>query len=200
MNYLFHMLLSGADEALLVGNFMGDFVKGPLGERFAPGIRRGVTLHRKIDSWAEQHPVCRRSRLRLDGRYGRYRGVMVDIFYDYCLVNDWGEWCAEPFAGYLARSREIIERHGGELPPELRRLVPVIFGELLPSYGSVAGIGSALARLSRRLRRENPLRGGESELLRCGDELMGDFRSFAPELFRFAAEFAGRDVVARENG
>lgn len=133
MNYLFHMLLSGADEELLVGNFMGDF-------------------------------------------------------------SDWGEWCAEPFAGYLARCREIIERHRGELPPELRRLVPVIFGELLPSYGSVAGIGSALARLSRRLRRENPLRGGEEELLRCGEELMGDFRAFAPELFRFAEESAGRDL------
>jgi acyl carrier protein phosphodiesterase len=30
MNFLFHMLLSGDDEKILVGNFMGDFVKGPL--------------------------------------------------------------------------------------------------------------------------------------------------------------------------
>ena len=51
MNFLFHMLLSGNDEQLLVGNFMGDFVKGPLQERFEPRIRQGVMLHRKIDSY-----------------------------------------------------------------------------------------------------------------------------------------------------
>ena len=53
MNFLFHMLLSGNDEQLLVGNFIGDFVKGPLQERFEPRIRQGVMLHRQIDSYAD---------------------------------------------------------------------------------------------------------------------------------------------------
>ena len=52
MNFLFHMLLSGTDDQILVGNFMGDFVKGPLLERFPERIRRGITLHRRIDSFA----------------------------------------------------------------------------------------------------------------------------------------------------
>ena len=34
MNFLFHMQLSGDDDQILVGNFMGDFVKGNLDGRF----------------------------------------------------------------------------------------------------------------------------------------------------------------------
>ena len=55
MNFLMHMFLSGEDERLLAGNFMGDFVKGPLLDRFPAGVMRGITLHRKIDSFASQN-------------------------------------------------------------------------------------------------------------------------------------------------
>jgi len=41
MNFLLHMLLSGNDEQILVGNFMGDFVKGPLTDRFPERIKQG---------------------------------------------------------------------------------------------------------------------------------------------------------------
>ena len=188
MNFLFHMLLSGADEQLLVGNFMGDFVKGPLQERFEPRIRQGVMLHRQIDSYAERHPLYRHSRHRLAAEYGRYRGVMVDIFFDYFLANDWDTWCEESFPDYLARTRAVVERHRPALPEALQRVAPIIFEELLPSYATVEGIGSALSRLSRRLTRTNPLHGGERELIRLHDELRCDFRAFAPEAFRFAGE------------
>jgi acyl carrier protein phosphodiesterase len=185
MNFLFHMLLSGDDHQLLTGNFMGDFVKGPLEGRFSPGIRSGVLLHRRIDSHAEGNPHFRSSRQRLDSGYGLYRGVLVDLFYDYFLVNSWRRWCDEPLAAYLARTRGIIEANRGSLPPAMHRLVPVIFDELLPSYGTVAGIGSALARISRRVQRPNPLAGGEAELRRHHDGLEADFLAFTPEMFRY---------------
>lgn len=187
MNFLMHMLLSGDDDQLLVGNFMGDFVKGPLGERFPPRVRQGVQLHRRIDSFAEQQPLFRQSRQRLAPAYGLYRGVMVDLFYDYFLVNDWADWCDEPFAAWLTRTRAVVERYRQDLPIELQRLVPTIFDELLPSYGRIEGIGHAFSRLSRRISRPNPLAGGEEEL-RCHHAgLQADFRDFMPEVSRFVA-------------
>jgi len=186
MNFLFHMILSGDDEQLLVGNFMGDFVKGPLQNRFPPRIRHGVYMHRKIDSHADRHPVYRRSRQRLSPEYGLFRGVMLDLFYDHLLCNGWEAWCEKPFDRYLAGARVAIERHRDSLPVEMRRLVPFIFHDLLPSYATIAGIGKALSRLSRRITRANPLCGGEAELRRNFDGLMEDFNLLTPELFRFA--------------
>jgi acyl carrier protein phosphodiesterase len=185
MNFIFHMLLSGNDDQLMVGNFMGDFVKGPLQGRFSPGIHRGVTLHRKIDSHADRHPLFRQSRHRLSGVYGLYRGVMVDIFYDYFLVNEWDQWSREPFDIFLSRTRSVVDLHREALPERMHNLVPVIFEELLPSYGTIDGIGSALQRLSRRIKRPNPLSGSEKELTDNLEELRSDFRAFTPEIFQF---------------
>lgn len=188
MNFLFHMLLSGDDDQLLVGNFMGDFVKGALEGRFHPRIRQGVQLHRRIDSYAEQHPLFRRSRYRLPDRYGLYRGVMVDLFYDHFLVNSWQEWSVEPFDSFLTRTRAVVEGHREDLPATLRPLLPMIFDELLPSYATVEGIGDALRRMSRRIIRPNPLAGSEQELRRLRPALRQDFYGFTPDLHRFAAQ------------
>ena len=195
MNFLFHMLLSGEDDQILVGNFMGDFVKGPLVGRFPERIRQGVLLHRRIDSFATRDDLFQQSRRRLDPQYGLYRGVLVDLFYDHFLVAEWPNWSDEPFEQYLVRTRLIIERQRAELPERLQNLVPVIFEELLPSYGEVSGIGVALERMSRRVTRVNPLAGGEVELLRHYDELHTDFRGFMPLVRRFAADFVAAAPV-----
>lgn len=188
MNFLFHMLLSGDDDQLLIGNFMGDFVKGNLQDRFAPRVRSGVLLHRRIDSYAEHHPLFRQSRHRLAPEYGLYRGVMVDLFYDYFLVNSWPDWSAEPFDRFLARTRGVVEEHRAALPPAMQPLVPVIFEELLPSYATIDGIGQAFSRMSRRVSRPNPLQGCETELSRHHGGLQTDFCAFTPDLCRFAVD------------
>ena len=194
MNFLCHMVLSGTDDQLLVGNFMGDFVKGTLQERFEPRIRDGVMLHRRIDSHADKHPLYRQSKYRIAKEYGLYRGVMVDMFYDYFLFNDWSTWCQEPLTDYLARSRTVVERHKDSLPEKMHRLVPIIFEELLPSYGTVEGIGNALNRLSRRLKRPNPLNGSEVELLRHYDGLQSDFQEFMPEILHFTRRVIDSEI------
>lgn len=190
MNFLFHMVLSGDDEQLLVGNFMGDFVKGPLQQgRFPDRIRRGVELHRRIDSYAERHPLFRRSRGRIDPAYGRYRGIMVDMFYDHLLVNDWGRWSQVPFADFLRLSRRAVESHRRIIPSPLLPLLPVIFDELLPSYNTVEGIARALARIARRVGRDNPLSGGERELVRLHGDFYDDFQLFTPDILTYASKF-----------
>jgi len=183
------MLLSGNDDELLVGNFMGDFVKGPLDDRFPARIRQGLTLHRRIDSFASQNELFQKSRRRIDAHFGLYRGVMVDIFYDHYLVVDWSNWSGEPLDEYLARSRRVISNHYGELPERLQKLVPYIFDELIPSYAEVRGIGNALERMSRRLTRSNPLAGGEKEMLRHYNDLRSDFSGFMPLVCKFVTDF-----------
>jgi acyl carrier protein phosphodiesterase len=197
MNFLLHMLLSGSDEQILVGNFMGDFVKGPLADRFAERIKQGITLHRRIDSFASRDALFQRSRLRLDTHYGLYRGVLVDLFYDHFLVREWDRWSDEPFDRYLTRTRSIIEGRKNELPERMQPLLPIIFEELLPSYGEVDGIGRALERMSRRVTRTNPLAGGESELLRHYDDLSSDFRGFMPLVQRCAEKFFAAESATK---
>lgn len=180
MNFLCHIYLSGDDDQLMIGNFMGDFVKGRLTGSFPPGIEQGLVLHRRIDSYASRSDLFQQSRRRLDPCYGHYRGVLVDLFYDHFLAAFWNSWSAEPLAGYIARTGAVISANKELLPERLQSLLPYIFSELLPSYAEVEGIGLALARMSRRIRRDNPLAGGEAELLRHYGDLQADFNAFLP--------------------
>lgn len=193
MNFLFHMYLSGDNEEVLVGNFMGDFVKGPLGDAYPPRILQGLMLHRKIDSFAQQDTDFQTSRLRLSPDVGLYRGVLVDLFYDHFLAKEWDSWSDIPFPDYLAWARSVIEKHLAIMPTQLQEFTPIIFNELLPSYKRISGIESALNRMSRRVKRVNPLAEGAGELTRHYEELKGDF-----ERFIIAAQHFSTDII--ENG
>ncbi len=188
MNFLFHLYLSGNDPELLVGNYMGDFVKGRLEGSFPPGIERGIRLHRRIDTFAGGNGHFLRSKRRLDPSLGHYRGVMVDLFYDHFLALNWDKYGCCPYGRYLADASRIVQSHAAFLPGSLHRLTPVIFGDLLPSYLEVEGIGRALGRMSSRIARPNPLGKGAGELRLHYEGLGGDFREFLPEVREFVRE------------
>ena len=196
MNILFHMYLSGNDPELLVGNFMGDFVKGPIGNAFAPRIGQGLRLHRKIDSFAQRNAHFQASRLRLAPQYGLYRGVFVDLFYDHFLAKEWDSWADTPLPDYIASTRTIIDKYLAIMPERLQEFVPIIFNELLPSYTSISGIESALLRMSRRVRRPNPLAEGGTELTTHYEELKADFVRFIIEAQHYTSEYivTGGDI------
>lgn len=188
MNYLFHLYLSGDDPDLLTGNFMGDFVKGRLGDDYPPRLRRGMELHRRIDSFAQNQPQFNRSRLRLSRDFGLYRGILVDLYYDHFLAVTWNDWSPETLDDYLHRVRRIVEERRSCLPERLQGILPVIFEDMIPSYREIEGIGAALARMSRRVKRENPLAGGGSELIRHYEGLHEDFLEFLPAALEFVKE------------
>ena len=57
MNFLAHSYLSGSDQKILVGNFIGDFVKGKQYENYDDSIQKGIILHREIDYYTDKHEV-----------------------------------------------------------------------------------------------------------------------------------------------
>ena len=189
MNFLFHLYLSGNDPDILTGNLMGDFVKGIIGDDYPPALRAGLVLHRRIDTFAQTQPLFRRSKVRIDPIYGLWRGVLVDLFYDHFLAVEWQQWSQVPFEAYLSRARDMVESNHSYLPERMQGILGVMFEELLPSYCEVQGIGRALERMSRRVRRSNPLCGAEQELLRNYEGLREDFRAFLPLALAFVEEF-----------
>jgi len=89
MNYLGHAFLSFGDEEILAGNMMGDHVKGKLAlAQYPSGISKGVIIHRKIDSFADNHSATTRAKLLFREDYRLYSGAIMDTLYDHFLAND----------------------------------------------------------------------------------------------------------------
>ena len=59
MNTLAHLHLSGDDPELILGNFIGDSVRGDEFSQLDERVQAGVMLHRKIDRFTDKHPVFR---------------------------------------------------------------------------------------------------------------------------------------------
>lgn len=182
LNYLFHLYLSDHSPEGLLGSLMGDFVKGRLDDTYPADIRRGIELHRRIDSFAHGNATVRRSLQRLDPSYRHYRGILVDVFYDHFLARNWSSHADMPLAAFARQVYLALETHHQMLPPGLQRIAPRMIGHnWLESYRDIDTIDTVLGRLATRLSRPNPLASGTEELRRHYQALENDFTSFLPE-------------------
>ncbi len=187
MNFLTHLFLSDGAPGLLVGNLMGDFVKGRLDGRFPADIEQGILLHREIDSFAAQNRHFLRSKRRLDPCFGLYRGVLVDLFYDHFLAAHWEDYADVPLSFFISDAWRVVCEYKEFLPDKLQRVMPLLFREWLPSYSNIGGIAAVLHRMSRfRLKRANRLCEGAEALSRHYGGFYSDFQEFFPELLAFS--------------
>lgn len=73
---------------MAVGNFIGDFVKGNSYDKYPLSFQEGILLHREIDHFTDNHPIFRETLDLIRPSFGRYSGIMADMYYDYLLASD----------------------------------------------------------------------------------------------------------------
>lgn len=89
LNYLGHAVLSENFGEKLMGNLIGDYVKGRIEHStYSEDINKGLLLHRKIDEFTDRHPACLRAKTLFRIDYKLYSGPIVDVIWDYFLAND----------------------------------------------------------------------------------------------------------------
>lgn len=196
MNHVAHCLLSVADPDLLLGNFIGDFVKGKAWQDFAPGIQRGILLHRAIDAFTDEHPAIRDSVARLRPYAGRYTAPVVDVLYDHLLCLEWERVSPDlPFDDFARWVYDSLDQRAGDMPAELQRRWPhMLNGRFLDGYRSRRGLEWALGLFNRRL--EGRLAVPELTDYFFGeiDVFLSDFRVFFPDLDRHVQQFRGQQT------
>lgn len=126
MNFLAHAHLSGNNEELMFGNFIADAVKGSHYNNYPEGIKNGIVLHRKIDSFTDTHPVFKKSLGRVRDRFGKYSGIVVDIFYDHFLAANWQEYHVDELAVYAQKVYGVLQDRYDLLPARTKRLLPYL--------------------------------------------------------------------------
>ncbi|HYC90661.1 MAG TPA: ACP phosphodiesterase [Thermoanaerobaculia bacterium] len=191
MNHLAHLFLAGTTPESLIGNLAGDFVKGPLRDRFAPGIHDGIMHHRRIDAFTDAHPAVAAFRRVLIPEHGHYARVIADMFLDHFLACRFDEYGGEPLEAFLSRTYATIDPHEELLPGMLRWVYPRMRDEgWLESYRDVDGIHLALTNMSRRFSRRPRLETATRHLTDSRAELERRFEEFFPEVMEFSSRTA----------
>lgn len=183
MNFLAHLLLSCEAEELMIGNFLGDFVKNRELPHFSQSIQQGVRLHRLIDTFTDAHPLVRQGTARMHARHGKYSGVVIDVLYDYVLANNWQEFGPGQLQDFADNAYQVLERHLHLMPQRLHDVVPrMIADNWLVRYGTQDGIAYTFSRLSRRVSRPEFLEDVLLTLEEQEEALTAEFRDFFPEI------------------
>ncbi|GAA0733554.1 acyl carrier protein phosphodiesterase [Aquimarina litoralis] len=186
MNFLAHIYLSGDDDELKIGNFIADSVKGKKFSQFPNQVQKGITLHRKIDSYTDSHPIVRESVLRLFPKYGHYSSVIVDILYDHFLAAYWNEFSNTPLEIYVADFYKLLETNYEILPKRVQDFLPYMFRDnWLLSYATIPGIGRILYQMNHRTKNRSKMNFAVIELEKYYSDFEKEFRTFFEELELF---------------
>ncbi len=183
MNFLAHIYLSGSSEPVLTGNFIADAVKGRKYDKYPDMVQYGIRLHRFIDSYTDAHPLVLKSKFLLNSGYGKYSGIVVDIFYDFFLSENWVHFSNIPLKEFIYTSYEILLRNSEYFPAEVKRYFPFfILKNWLERYGSVEGMEEVLTKMSLRTSLPDKTGFGISILQKHYTDFENHFMDFFPEL------------------
>ena len=153
MNFLAHLYLAGNDDELIIGNYIADSVKGNKYSLYPDRISKGIQMHREVDSFSDKNPVYLRSVHRLQPAYGKYSGIITDMFYDYFLANNWSFYSHVPLEKFCSEVYKILSANKRLMPEESRIILEYMTrNNWLYSYRTVEGIRMALEGMSRRMK------------------------------------------------
>lgn len=151
LNFLAHAYLSFADPEVLAGNMISDFVKGKKQFDYPPGIRRGIVLHRAIDSFTDQHPATKEAKEVFRPHYRLYSGAFVDVVYDHFLAADTGEFSETSLFEFSQQVYADLDLHSRWMPERFARMFPHMkTHNWLYHYRTREGTGHSLGGVVRR--------------------------------------------------
>lgn len=186
MNYLAHLYLAKDTPKSLIGNLLGDFMKGVDKKQFSIDIQQGIELHYKIDAYTDSHPMFREAKRLISSERRRYAGVLIDVFYDHFLAKYWNNYSSMTLKSFSQKVYAVLWHNQLILPDKLRQALPnMIEQDWLVSYQEIGGIEHALDRLAQRAKKGNLLIGSVEELTTHYEKFYLSFQVFFPELVRY---------------
>jgi len=202
MNYLAHLFLSPHNEDWHLGSLLGDFIKGPIDEQVhtahAQNVVKGIKLHRKIDVFSNQSNIFKRSAARINPRYRRFSGILIDMYFDHIIAKYWSQLHKTKLNEFSRYVYQVVLKDRPENPQSFRRVSQLIISEdWFQTYATVDGITRQIERLGSRLKRGNALLGSAKDLSDQLTYFETDFFDFIKEAEEFTKEYVTKLELAQ---
>ena len=152
MNLLAHAYLSFDDPDILAGNMINDYVKGKKKFDYPTGIQAGMTLHRAIDHFTDNHPATQAAKQFFRPQYRLYSGAFVDVLYDHFLANDKEQFANETvLENFCTQTYLQLQNNLHLLPAKFQQLFPYMQSQnWLFNYRLNLGIKKGFGGLVKR--------------------------------------------------
>ena len=198
MNYLAHIYLSGSNEEILIGNFIGDFVKGSDFNNYPSSIRQGILVHRHIDSFTDSHPTVRQSMSYFANRYHKYAGIITDILYDHYLTRHWDTYSSVPLDIFKSKLFDTLRKFTPIVPERVQRFIPsFITYDWIKNYMEIDGIIKVYDGMSKRTSLPNESVFALEVIEKNYELLETEFLTFFPELIDYISSKFSIEILPK---
>ena len=190
MNYLAHIHLAHTTKTSLVGNFLGDFVKGSDLTHLPRDIQKGVRLHRSIDSFTDSHNCVEALRNTFPRSIRRMSGVVIDLYFDHLLSVHWEHYNTTPMSSMLAVFYQQLESSNTELGDRFSKVkIGLLQYKWLHEYDQKEAVIRAFYRIEMRLKHKVTFAAEASDFISQNHSEMSEaFSQFYPQLIRYCQE------------
>lgn len=190
MNFLAHIYLSFKQEDIMIGNFLADFVRNTTVKGFSKEVKKGVGLHRKIDTFTDSHTIVKQSTARMQQYHGKYAPVVVDVCYDYILASNWEKYSDQNLNDFCMETYVILEARMDTLPEKVQKFLPeLIKRDWLAKYGTEEGLRFTFSKLDNRTKFPSEFYKATDHLFKHYEEFEKEFNLFFPDLIHMSKDF-----------
>jgi acyl carrier protein phosphodiesterase len=185
---------------VIIGNFIGDYVKGRDYNRYKPGIKRGILLHRRIDSYTDNHKIVIQSKSYFAPQYRKYAGIIIDILYDHYLVMNWNRYSPESIETMKEYLFDCLKKNYAVLPERVQFFVPsFIKNDWIGVYSTVDGIVQVLSRMAMRTTLPDYSEFAREVIHKYYVQLESEFLTYFPDIIKYVIRTHGMIIPLKDN-
>ena len=134
-----------------MGNMISDFVKGKKKFDYPQKILQGITLHRIIDTFTDEHEATRKAKEFFRDDYRLYSGAFIDVTYDHFLATDETEFSETTLLSFSQQVYATLETYTQWLPGPFALMFPYMKNQnWLFNYRTHVGTKRSFGGIVRR--------------------------------------------------
>lgn len=163
----------------MFANLFGDFVKGSDLSHYPSIIQDGITLHRNIDQYIDNHPKVKELLHQLYEDLPKISGVAIDLYFDHLLARNWEQYHHEDLHQFIHSfysSKPLDEKaYSDEFIFMIARMKEYNW---LEQYQFHYGLTKACQGINRRLSFENAILKAPDVFIEKEKEITETFHEF----------------------
>jgi acyl carrier protein phosphodiesterase len=174
----------------MLGNFLGDFVKGSDLSHFSSDIQQGIRLHRSIDTFTDSHDQISYLKRQFPRTIRRMSGVVIDVYFDHLLCRHWHRFTDHSIDIVLPKFYSELSSHRLKVDGRFKAVEKSLLQHRwLADYVERDSCIRAFYQIERRLQHRVTFAAEANQHLNNHhDVLEQTFFSFYPDLIKYAKD------------
>jgi len=137
---------------------------------------------------------------RLSNKYHKYSGVIIDMYWDHFLADNWADYSDEDILSFTRRNYKILMKNFLILPAKTKRILPFMMStNWLASYARLDFLQKCFEGMAIRTPFNSGMENAVSDLKEDYESFRLEFEKFFPEIIEYVQNVEGITISQKSS-